>query len=130
MNESLASGTPPTADFPMVSASRFLHSFGNNREGCIEILEVALEESEAQIRKVLSLETKDDLESVRLILHSLRGAASSFKAERFVELLLMLEAECRAGKFGTVLAMLEHFEAQSACYRTKLRQLLEEIQAL
>ncbi len=114
----------------MRSAADFLESLGGDPGICVEILEVALQESEAQITEVASLLPGANPDAARRALHSLRGASATFGAASFVELMRQMESDCDAGDIDRVLGELDRFRQSSARYRDELRAMLDELRAM
>ena len=114
----------------MHDTKTFLESMGGDPAICLEILDVALEESQTQIDAVEALWSGGSTDQARRAVHSLRGASATFGANAFAELLRQMESDCDADETDKVLAALDDFQKHATRYRAGLSAMREEICAM
>lgn len=114
----------------MHGAPAFVESMGGDPAICLEILDVALEESQTQIDAVTALWSGGSTDQARRAVHSLRGASATFGASAFVALLRQMESDCEAEETDKVLAALDNFQKSASRYRDALAAMREEIRAM
>lgn len=111
-------------DFPFVETAAFVESLGGDAEACLEIAQTALQECEQQIAAIDSFATGASCETVARAAHSLRGAAATFSATRFMELLCAIETAGKEDRKDDISLNLDAFRLLASSYRTALRGMI------
>lgn len=111
------------SDFRFVQTATFLETLGGDTAVCLEIVETALQECEEQIAVISGFTTGSSCAAVARAAHSLRGAAATFAATSFVELLGAIESAGAKNRPGEITARLDEFGRLAAAYREALRRM-------
>lgn len=110
-------------DFRFVQTATFLETLGSDTEVCLEIVQTALQECEPQIAVISSFTDDASCAAVARAAHSLRGAAATFAATSFVELLGAIESAGAQNRPGEITTRLDEFGRLADAYREALRRM-------
>lgn len=113
-----------SSDFPFVESAAFVESLGGDAEACLEIARTALQECEPQIAAIDGFSAGASCEAVARAAHSLRGAAATFSAARFTELLHAIETAGRENRPDEITPRLVEFPRLASAYREALRRMI------
>ena len=92
--------TFPNLDLPILDESRLLDEFGDDPEVLAELRELFLEHLHPLVQAIRQAQAVGDAEKAAKAVHSLKGAATTYGAERLTDVCQEVEAMVKGGQLS------------------------------